>query len=305
MSGDQNLTLGTTVFKRTEKLRALLDSAEEAPVSRVVVADDGDTAVRQSVYNDEWAFDLEVVDLPLDAGLGRGRQALVEELDTEFMLLVDSDMRVPDRVMTLVKQLRATPELGGISGLLLEEGRLSGMCHDIVEDGDLLVRDTPEEKVVEWVQERPLIRFDFIPNAAVFRRSCLTEYPWDPEYTIGKEHLDFYVGHYHGTEWEFAVCPEILFPHHPGGDAEFVSTRHDPSRLLESKQYFLEKWDYRQVLRKHYWLDHAHPDPVLVRLAGALPRQLQPLALDTNEAVWRAKGRVLDAADRLLGRRQA
>lgn len=293
------LALGVTVFKRTEKLRALLASVP-ALVDTVYVADDGDTEDRRAIYDDDWAFDLEVLDLEYDAGLGHGRRAITDALEEEYLLVVDSDHLVPDNVGTLLEQLEAAPEFGGIGGLFLENGRLTGMCHDIYEEGSLLVRDTPAEKTTRTVAGAPLVPFDFIPNAAIFRRGCLEDYSWDPEYTIGKEHLDFYVGHHRQTDWSFGVCPSVLFPHDPGGDDDFVATRHDPSRLLASKAYFLEKWGYRQILRRRYWLDHAHGHPAIMTVANAAPRWLRPLVLDANEWLWLLQGKTYDALGRAL-----
>lgn len=294
-----SFALGVTVFKRTEKLRLLLQSIPEF-VDHVYVADDGETSKREDLYDDDWDFDLTVLDLAYDGGLGLGRKAITDELSEEYLLIVDSDQQVPDNVDLLVDQLEADGDLGAIGGLFLEHGTLTGMCHDIYEDRKLLIRDTERGKETRTVAGAPLLEFDFIPNAAVFRKECLDDYSWDTEYKIGKEHLDFYVGHYQETDWRFGVCPRVLFPHDPGGDADFLETRHDPSRLLESKDYFLDKWGYRQILRQRYWLDHAHQFPAMMKLATLAPRPLQPVFLDANELVWRFKGKAYDAAGNFL-----
>jgi len=294
-----SIALGVTVFKRTEKLRALLDSTPNI-VKRVYVADDGRTEKRHHIYDRRYDFDLKVIDLEYDAGLGRGRKAITDALEEEYLLVVDSDQLVPNNVALLLEQLEADAGLGGIAGLFLEQGTLTGMCHDIYEDDCLLIRHTTRGKSIRPVAGAPLVEFDFIPNAAVFRRECLEAYTWDPAYRIGKEHLDFYVGHQKKTDWRFAVSPRVLFPHDPGGDADFVETRHNPSRLLKSKSYFLEKWGYRQILRRRYWLDHAHEFPTMMRIAKATPRPLQPTVLDLNERLWKFQGKLYDSLGRLL-----
>lgn len=293
------LALGVTVFKRTEKLRALLDSVPSI-VDRVYVADDGKTDDRHDIYDGEYEFDLDVIDLEYDAGLGRGREAITDALSEEYLLVVDSDQKVPDNVSILLEQLETDSDLGAVGGLFLEHGTLTGMCHDIFEEDGLLIRDAPRGKPVRNVAGAPLVEFDFIPNAAVFRKECLDEYTWDPAYRIGKEHLDFYVGHRKQTDWRFGVCPRVLFPHDPGGSADFVATRHDPSRLLKSKAHFLEKWGYRQVLRRRYWLDHAHQFPMMMRVANIAPRKLQPAVLDLNERLWYLQGKTYDLVGRVL-----
>lgn len=296
---DSGFALGVTVFKRTEKLRELLDSVPPV-VDTVYVADDGETSDRSHLYTRSYDFDLELIDLDYDAGLGRGREAITDALEEEYLLVVDSDQLVPNNVEVLVDQLEVDQNLGGVGGLFLEHGTLTGMCHDIYEDDGLLVRDTERGKDVRTVAGAPLLDFDFIPNAAVFRRDCLEDYTWDPAYRIGKEHLDFYVGHHLKTDWTFGVNPRVLFPHDPGGSTDFVQTRHDPSRLLESKRYFLDKWEYRQILRQRYWLDHAHEFPTMMRLANHTPRVLQPAMLDLNEYIWKFQGKSYDFLGQLL-----
>lgn len=296
---DSSFALGVTVFKRTEKLRELLKSVPPL-IDTVYVADDGETSDRSDLYTRSYDFDLELIDLDYDAGLGRGRKAITDALEEEYLLVVDSDQLIPNNVEVLVDQLKADDNLGGVGGLFLEHGTLTGMCHDIYEDGGLIVRDTERGKDVRNVADAPLLEFDFIPNAAVFRRDCLEDYTWDPAYRIGKEHLDFYVGHHLKTDWKFGVNPRVLFPHDPGGSTDFVQTRHDPSRLLESKRYFLDKWEYRQILRQRYWLDHAHEFPTMMRLANLTPRVLQPAMLDLNEYIWKFQGKSYDFLGQLL-----
>lgn len=300
---DPAVALGVPVFRRTEKFAALLDSVEATPVSTVYVADNGDAEDRDHLYDRPHGFDIELLDLDRGARLGRARRAIADAVDEPYLVLVDSDFRVPPNVGVLVEQLRAAPAFGGVGGLLLEHGRISGMYHDLHEDGDLLIRDTPGEKPVRDLAGHPFVEFDFIPNAAVLRTDCFADYTWDPAYVIGKEHLDFYVGHHRRTGWRFGVCPEVLFRHDPGGDAGFVQRRHDPSRLMESKRRFLTKWGYSQILRRRYWLDRAHPDPPMMTLARALPRIAQPRFLDLNDALWTLKGKALDGVGRLATRR--
>lgn len=296
-----DLALGVKVFSRAEKLEGLLDSVAGSPVDAVYVADDGEpSAAKDRLYDAEYPFDLTVLDLEYDAGLGYGRNRIVEASDEEFLLVVDSDHEVPGNVGVLVDQLEARPDLGGVSGLLLEDGKIRGTCHDLYEDGDVLVRDVREDKTVRRVAGAPLVEFEFVPNAAVFRRECLEDAAWDPAYVIGKEHLDFYVTHLRETDWTFAVNPTVLFDHYPGGDAGYVADRESAAKLERSKQYFLEKWGYRQViLGQTDWWDGSRTlrDPsrlveLLVKdLFLALPPSVQVPVMDLRDEVRKQRNR--------------
>lgn len=244
----RSVALGTVVFQRTAKLAGLLESVPEL-VDTVYVADNGTiTAERERLYDRPFPFDLEVLDLEYGSGLGHGRNEIVDRLREDYLLVVDNDMTVPGNVDVLAAQLDARPDLGGVCGVLIEDGNLHVGCCDLYEDGDLIVKDIRGSKASTELAGASFVPFDFITNAAMFRSDCLEEYSWDPAYVIGKEHLDFYVAHMHRTDWTFGVSPAVVFPHYPGGDSTYRNERRNVETLRRSKEYFLDKWGYRQFL---------------------------------------------------------
>lgn len=256
-----DIAIGTKVFMRTEKVRKLLESIERTPIKQIYLADGGElTTEKEHLYDRDFAFDLRVIDLEYDAGLGKGRKEIVDHLgDEEYLLIVDSDNEVPENVTVLADQLDARPDVGGIAGNLIEpeKGRMFQNAKDLTEEGNVLVRSADiYDKTIEDVAGHPFVEFDFIPNAAMFRTACLRDYCWDPHYVIGKEHIDFYVGHWKQTDWTFGVCPEVLFNHYPGGDATYEAHRNSEEKKRRSDEYFHEKWGYEAVRTKRsYWFD--------------------------------------------------
>lgn len=294
-----SVALGVPVFKRTDKLRGLLESVEDVAVDTVYVADNGHTEEREALYADDWEFDLEVLDVEYDSGLGNCRHRIVEALDEAYLLVTDSDHTVPHNVSTLVDQLEATPEFGGVCGLLLEHGGLRATCHDLFEHGDVLVRDI-RGKDATLVAGSPFVEFDFLNNVAVFRRECVEEYHWDPELQQGKPHLDFYVGHKRTTDWRFAVSPEVQFSHHPGGSSSYESNRNKWDRLMGAREYFLDKWGYRQIAYGQLeWLDTTDEVPGLARgletsakaVLTRLPVEAQARVTDLRMSLRRLTGK--------------
>lgn len=252
-----DVALGVKVFSRYQKLKQLLTSIEDTSIGKVYVADDGepDSEERQ-VYEGEYSFDLQVLKLPYDAGLGYGRKRIVDEMSEDFLLIVDSDHQVPENVSLLREQLESRPDIGGISGLFFEQGTIAGSCHDLYQEANTLVRDIRTEKSRQMCAGAPLIEFDFIPNAALFRRECLEAYCWDEKYVIGYEHIDFYVGHKKQTDWKFAVSPAVLFSHNPGGSTDYMNERMTPEKHRNSRSHFLDKWGYDDLI----WMDTFPPD---------------------------------------------
>lgn len=255
-----SLAAGTKVFMRPDKLEQLLESLENTQVKTLYLADDGEvTDEKAEIYNRDFTFKLELLDLEYDSGLGFGRKRIVEECDEDFLLIVDPDHVVPRNLSVLIEQLQALPDVGGIAGNLIEPefGRMKQNAHDLRTNGNTLVRETDTEaKDIELVAGNPFVRFDFIPNAVVFQMECLHDYCWDPEYVISKEHLDFYEGHRRQTDWEFGISPNVNFLHYPGGGDSYMEERYSSSKRTRSEKYFLEKWEYDEIVSKrNYWFD--------------------------------------------------
>jgi len=256
------IAVGVTVFKRINKLEALLSSidADFAPV--VYVSDDGEWSKRkEEVYSRSYPFDLKVFDLEYDAGLGAGRNKIVQEMTEDYLLLMDSDMQMPENVGLLLEQLEADPDLGGVCGLFAEENRIfTSGCTDIFLEDDVCKLDIREPKRIEWVANYPFVQFDMIANAALFRRECLDEYSWDPNYVIGREHADFYIGQKQRTNWKFGLSPSVLFPHYPGGSNDYMTHRWDKQKYKFATDHLLCKWELDQYKQSNYaWLETYAP----------------------------------------------
>lgn len=274
------IALGTAVFKRTEKLEKLLESLPSF-IDTVYVADDGHTEERQHLYDREYEFSLELLDLNYDAGLGTKRRRITEASDEPFLFIVDSDHQVPANADILVEQLREMPSLGGICGVFGEYGAIRAGSHNLYEEGNYLVRDIRESATPITAAGQTLYTFDSIPNAAVFRTECLEDYTWDSEYVIGGEHVDFYVGHLRQTEWKFAINPRVIFEHEPGGSDDYILHRSSDTRLAASEEYFLEKWGYDGIVNiQNRWLNSYDPSrettQVIRPILGFALRRLPP-----------------------------
>lgn len=260
-----NVALGTKVFSRAEKLTQLLASVEKTGINKVYVADDGKpTDMKANIYSCEYDFELEVLNLEYDAGLGAGRKRIVEQFDRDYLLIVDTDHEIPRNVDILRDQLEARQSIGGIAGTIVEpnKGRVFQSAKDLYEEGNVLVRSADiNDKSIEFIANHAFVPFQFIPNAAMFRRECLEDYSWDPYYVIGKEHIDFYVGHWKRTDWTFGVAPEVFFRHYPGGDQVYENNRFNDGKLDKSTEYFRKKWNYNQLRTdRSFWFD-TEPQP--------------------------------------------
>lgn len=273
-----DVALGVVVFTRTEKLRRLLESVDRKSIETVYIADNGElTPRKEDLYAENFSFETIVLDLAYDIGVSYSRNRIVDEFDEDHLLIVDSDIEIPNNTDILSDQLAARPDIGGIAGSIIEprKGRIWQSAKDIYEENDVLFRDSRHEtKEVEYVSDSPFVEFDMIPNVTVFRKECLQDYSWDPDCPIGREHADFFVGHWRETDWTFGICPEVNFRHYPGGDAEYTSYRHDTSTRTRAENYFLEKWGYDDFrMGEPYWYDTHRSNAPLFERAYRLYRE--------------------------------
>lgn len=296
------IALGATVFQREEKVANLLGSIDpDSPIKTVYLGDNGKiTKRKEEVYAKDYPFELEILDLEFDSGLGYSRRQIVEQSEEPYLLIVDSDVKIPHNVDQLHTILQNRPDLGGVGGVLIEDDQIRSDCYDLFNEGPLLMKDIREPKQVQEVAGLSLVEFDQIQNVAMYRKECLEDYCWDSEYRIGWEHTDFFLGHKENTTWSFGVCPEVMFRHYPGGDLEYMSKRRDIERLRQTKEYFLKKWGYEQVLMGQVnWLQtndgvasqQQFVEQLLKHLILSLPTGIQVSLMNLRDSLRKIRGK--------------
>lgn len=255
-----DIALGVIVLNRVDKLRGLLDSAIDKNIDSVYIADNGrESEEKDELYNKSYPFDVTVLDLEYDVGLGYCRNTIVDELSEEYLLMADSDHELSNNIDILLQLLRAKPSLGGVAGSVIEpsRGRIWQSAKDFRMIDQILVKGNDiETKEIEVIDGYPFVEFDFIPYPTLYKSECLDDYAWDPDIKINFAHGDFYVHHWMNTDWTFGVAPEVCFRHYPGGDREYSSRKHDTAKRQNAKNYFLSKWDLDDYRTDGgYWYD--------------------------------------------------
>lgn len=263
MAGTEAITVGIKTFLRTDKLRDCLASLAQHRWCEVIVADDGPIdAERERMYEEAArALPLRLLRLDFDSGLAAGRNEIVRQCGSELMLMLDDDQTVGPDIGRLEEVLQADPGLGGVSCIWVErDGRKCTAC-DIEIAGDRILKHASRDKEPRRTASgQRYVEFDFIPNSTLFRTACLREFPWDPFYKIGKEHLDFYLTHKRAGRWRFAVSIDVEIGHHPEGSSS--GTYHKfrgGERLQVSEEYFLRKWGVNEIVEGPKYLEVARP----------------------------------------------
>ena len=175
------VTMAVKTFKRPDVARRLVRSARRVFDGRIVVADDSPTTM---------SFDdplVEVIAMPFNSGVSVGRNAALDAVDTEFVLVTDDDLvsTAGTEVDAARRRLQACPDIDVVGFLRVE----------------LPVRYKIEQtylartEAIRRVRWDPNIRMvdhsDFFSRAAgeivVVLDSSIRAYhartPFDPEYT--------------------------------------------------------------------------------------------------------------------------
>jgi len=240
-SGD-DIACGVPVFSRTDALKQFLKSVPEY-VTTVYIAENGPAASREERAGGyggrDWPFALEVLDLDVDVGIGRCRAAICRALSEPYLWMGDCDMTFVDvgDLRRLRGVLERNPGLGGVSGWLLEGGAVRSGARQLVEHDGRLIKAVEEPPEIEG-DDTPFARFDFIPQAGLFRAGVYETYSYDPDIQ-NTEHVDFFYGHAERGEWEFASTPAVMIQHDRWIDEQYRQSRrggdHVDAALLEEK----------------------------------------------------------------------
>lgn len=233
---DNEIAVGVPMFMRDEALHRLLNSVPEY-VSTVYIAENGEEQDR-ALYHDEWPFELDVLRLPVDCGIGHCRAALTNAVEETYIWIGDSDMEFvrDEDLRTLRTVLERNPDLGGVAGWLIEGDVVRAGARDLLVEEETIIKTAANPEIEG--DEIPFARFDFIPQAALFRTAVFEDYDYDPRMQ-SSEHVDFFYGHRQRTDWDFASTPTVMIQHNRQINQEYRQSErggnHVDLDLLEGK----------------------------------------------------------------------
>jgi len=241
---DNAIAVGTPVFSRTAALKQLLNSVPEY-VSTVYIADNGpDDPDRAQLYQQSWPFEVHVCEMEYDVGIGKCRREIADTVEEPYLFVCDSDMEITraDDLRTLRSILTRHDDLGAVAGWLKEGNSVRTGARNLRHDGDTVFKNVAETPEMEG--EIPFARFDFIPQAALYRTAIFDTYTYDPK-IWNSEHIDFMYGHRKRNEWDFASTPAVLVQHHRDIDPEYRESKRGKNHI--DFDVMAEKWGFNEV----------------------------------------------------------
>jgi len=260
-----DVSLIIKTFEREDALRRLLRSIRECGYDGcpVLIADDSRTPYRDAILAD---FD-DIVDrylrLPFDSGVSRGRNALLEEVETPYFVINDDDFVYDERtdLAWMLDQLQ-TADLDILGGLVHEPRfpesldwtapieslrriyrRLTGPSGEISRDWrgrlDRSGSTLRLEKSNDWTP--PFVRCDFTLQFFLARTAPLRDSVggWAEELKCFGEHWEFFY-RVKRAGLEVAFTQEVGVRHVPRSNPDY-----------DAHRYAREEEDMRKALDLH------------------------------------------------------
>lgn len=264
------ISLCVPFVHRTDALRTLLESLPDG-VEEVVIGDNGELS-DPIPENIDTTVTIEHLDLSPSSGIGAARRATADAATHDYLLVADVDMVIPESIHVLIDLLERQERLGGVGGILIEHGELRSGCTDfhdcsLMSGKRVLVQNISDESNFEWTAGMPFARFDKLANCMMVRSECVEDYSWDPN-ANEEAHLDWFVGQWKETNWEFAICPEVVFKHNPSRSSVYRSRFRQPvkNRSSTDRRRLCAKWGYADIVWENTRWFGTDRHPLLERL---------------------------------------
>ncbi|QDT05461.1 Glycosyl transferase family 2 [Rubripirellula lacrimiformis] len=258
-----DVTFGITTFNRPGLVRRLVESIRlRYPRVRIVVADNGNVHARLP-------DDVEVLRMPFDCGLSRARNALIDHLQTDYLLILEDDFLFTEetQIEPMREVLQADETIGAVGGAIRgADSRVTCYALDIeVCRRTMRVREAIHR--VEVTASGIAYRLcDMVWNFALFRREMLAEHRWVDKLKIG-EHCPFFYEIKLAGNWRIAACsvPRIYHVPQPR-PKDYLVYRRRAAAFFEAYLRSRGIDHYKRILPYHFE-DDAILMPSLIVLA--------------------------------------
>ena len=187
-------TIVTHTFKRPEAIKALTESiAKFYP----------DYLPNNFLVND---------DTEHDRGVSWGRNYLISQAKTEFVLCIDDDFIFTEKTnIERLEELMDTTD-NDMIGFDCGADYMGSFITEQTENG-LIVQQVPVKNSNN--------KYDYIPQIFIAKRDVLLKHPWNPDFKIG-EHFPFFYEHLGKMVVDYTTEVSILHKHiNPGNYKEF------------------------------------------------------------------------------------
>ena len=254
---DSTIAIGIKTFMREETLFKTIDSIEKHfPYSyRLYIADDSGSISEEKeyLYQRLGVRGHVVIRLPFNSGLSFGRNAIVQRVKEEYVLIMDDDICLTDsKSIEKMKQvLDSSEDIGLCAGMIyLPNGDgfgghnySRGIMLEI--DKGALYRHSSRGKLAK--ANGVLFNYaDQVVNFFLAKRAIFKSVTWDSRIKIEFEHIDFFL-QLKKTHWKAVVCLGTNLTHSCQLEIDPVYIRY---RRSAPEQYFYAKHGIGNIINK-------------------------------------------------------
>jgi len=253
---DSKIAIGIKTFMREETLFKTLDSIEKYfPYAyRLYIADDGNISDEKEYrYQRLEVQGHVVIRLPFNSGLSFGRNAIVQRVKEEYVLIMDDDIVLNDSesIEKMKQVLDSADDIGLCAGMIYQE---NGECFGghaysrgimLEINGGALFRHSSRGKLAK--ASGILFNYaDQVVNFFLAKRAIFKSVTWDSRIKIEFEHMDFFL-QLKKTHWKVTVCLGTRATHSHQLELDPIYIRHRRSAPV---QYFYAKHGIGNIINK-------------------------------------------------------
>ena len=275
----ENVTIIIKTFERKKCLEKLLDSIEKMTFPcPVLIADDSELPYKDDIEQKYGSLVTDYIILPFDSGLSKGRNALVDQVKTDYFLLCDDDFVFDQRTdlifMMNILENTEVDLLGGVLYDLLPSNEPSSPLSTRRKLLQLLRRRAKKERIRKYQgvyqvvngicfvkpinYKPPYTRCDCVLNFFMAKTASFHEkgIRWDDNLKIG-EHTDFFYTIFKNKSLVVATTEKVGISHQPIITDKYKQYRF--KRIGDKQDYILQKhslnkFDYQlYTTRTKFW----------------------------------------------------
>jgi GT2 family glycosyltransferase len=246
---DGQLAIIVKTFMRDRPIFRFIQSVEKVlPNAKIYIADDSKniTSSKRSLYRRLEKAGHTILLLPYDTGLSYGRNELVKLVKEPYVLLCDDDFILTEGLPAgnVVKTLSENEDIGLIAGFLLNGDQEWHYEFNLKIENGCVVKSRLKEGYQEYNDMR-MTRSDLVLNFFICKRELLEEFPWENDYIISMEHLDFFLTlTLKQDKWKIYYTPDMKAIHKPEKGKDYLKFR---SRIGHWPK-FADKWGVEKVV---------------------------------------------------------
>lgn len=238
MGGDvsKKVTAIIKAFERPHCLDMLIKSIRKYyPDMHIIVADDSKNPVVR--------FDVEFHRLPADSGISKGRNFLVRQVKTPYLLLLDDDFCfVKETKIEKLLDVLERSDLDIIGGRYLEKKGVRNSQATFLLKNKVLYYNVASKGKKHGVK-----LYDIVNNFFLAKTETLRKYKWDDRLKSGGEHLDFFLNH--KGKIKVAMHPEVFVFHTNDRSIETYNRYRSRGKTIFNP-LFMKKYGIKKINRE-------------------------------------------------------